>query len=566
MRPKHPRSCMWQEKLRIYRMMVRVRAMEERMLSLQRQGRIGFYGSCYGQEAATLASAAALGAEDWIFPGLREASAMLLRGYPLIPWLAQLFGNQADPTKGRQMPSHQGDRGVHQASWSSVIGTQLPQAVGAAYAAKRRGEKTVVAAYFGDGATSSAAFSQAMLFARSLAAPVVFCCQNNHWSISVPLSRQTAETRLFRKGEAFGIGRGRVDGNSVDAVYEATAAAVARARAGQGPSLLELVTYRLGAHSSSDDPTRYRDQKEVDGWLAKEPIGRTKRELIAAGAWSEASAIAALQKEAAESIAEGIVAAENFPPPPPESLFEDVYADASPWLLAWSSAAFTARGTGGGPAAAAVSEPLEVRRLGFVEYADGLRLMEVYRDARAQRRIADTLFLLEHLPVLTLGRKGRTNDVLADSAELERRGIRVFETDRGGEGTYHGPGQVVGYPIVDLSPDRRDVRRYVRDLEETMLRAALDAGVRAGRVSGLNGIWLAPDADPSSPGPARKLGALGVHLSRWVTSHGFALNVNTDLAAFDLIVACGIRDRGVTLAGQRAAGRPLSHLGGGEPR
>jgi len=185
--------------------------------------------------------------------------------------------------------------------------------------------------------------------------------------------------------------------------------------------------------------------------------------------------------------------------------------------------------------------------------------MEVYRDARVQARVADTLFLLEHFPVLTLGRKGRRTDVLADRGELARRGIQVFETDRGGEATYHGPGQVVGYPIVDLSPDRRDVRRYVRDLEETMLRAALDAGVPAGRVAGLNGIWLAPDADPPSPGPARKLGALGVHLSRWVTSHGFALNVNTDLAAFDLIVACGIRDRGVTSLGAEL-GRPVSQV------
>jgi pyruvate dehydrogenase E1 component alpha subunit len=321
-----------EEKLRIYRMMVRVRGMEERMLSLQRQGRIGFYGSSYGQEAATLGSAAALDADDWIFPGLREASAMLLRGYPLVPWLAQLFGNQGDPTKGRQMPSHQGDRGVHQASWSSVIGTQLPQAVGAAYAAKLRGEKTVVAAYFGDGATSSSAFSQALLFAKRLAAPVVFLCQNNHWSISVPLERQTAETHLYRKGEAFGIESRRVDGNSVDEVYRATAAAVARARSGGGPSMLELYTYRLGAHSTSDDPSRYRDQKEVDAWLAKDPVARAKRELIAAGAWSEAKD-RAQQKEAAEAIGEGITAAEAFAPPPAESLFEDVYAD-SPWTLA----------------------------------------------------------------------------------------------------------------------------------------------------------------------------------------------------------------------------------------
>jgi len=197
---------------------------------------------------------------------------------------------------------------------------------------------------------------------------------------------------------------------------------------------------------------------------------------------------------------------------------------------------------------------LEVRRLGLVEYEDGLRLMEVYRQARQEQRVADTLFLLQHPPVLTLGRKGRRADVLASHGDLERRGIQVFETDRGGEGTYHGPGQIVGYPIIDLSPHRRDVRRYVRDLEETMLRAALDAGVRAGRVAGLNGIWLAPDAEPPSPGPSRKLGALGVHLSRWVTSHGFALNVNTDLSAFDLIVACGIRDRGVTSLARELGG------------
>jgi lipoyl(octanoyl) transferase len=197
-----------------------------------------------------------------------------------------------------------------------------------------------------------------------------------------------------------------------------------------------------------------------------------------------------------------------------------------------------------------VSRVLEVRRLGFVEYQDGLQLQETYRQARAEQRVADTLFLLQHPPVLTLGRKGRRSDVLGDVADLERRGIRVFETDRGGEGTYHGPGQIVGYPIIDLSPDRRDVRRYVRDIEETMLRAAADSHVRAGRVAGLNGIWLAPDAEPPSPGPPRKLGALGVHLSRWVTSHGFALNVNTNLSDFDLIVACGLRDRGVTSLAQ----------------
>jgi lipoyl(octanoyl) transferase len=184
--------------------------------------------------------------------------------------------------------------------------------------------------------------------------------------------------------------------------------------------------------------------------------------------------------------------------------------------------------------------------LGRVEYADGLSLMEAFHSARLAGHIPDTLLLLEHSPVLTLGRKGSRSDVLLSEAALAAAGLEVFETNRGGEVTYHGPGQVVGYPILDLAPDRRDVRRYVHDLEEVLIRTIADAGLVAGRVEGLIGVWLAPDAVPPTPGPSRKLGAIGVHLSRWVTSHGFALNVAPDLSAFDGIVACGIRDRGVT--------------------
>lgn len=208
-----------------------------------------------------------------------------------------------------------------------------------------------------------------------------------------------------------------------------------------------------------------------------------------------------------------------------------------------------------------MSAPLVVRRLGRVEYADGLSLLEAFRTARVAGLIPDTLLLLEHFPVLTLGRKGRRSDVLASAEKLAARDLEIFETDRGGEVTYHGPGQLVAYPIIDLSPDRRDVRRYVRDLEETMLRVARDQGVLAGRVEGLNGIWLSADASPPSAGPARKLGAVGVHLSRWVTSHGFALNVNTDLSAFDLIVACGVHDRGVTsLQRELGAARQMAQV------
>jgi lipoyl(octanoyl) transferase len=180
--------------------------------------------------------------------------------------------------------------------------------------------------------------------------------------------------------------------------------------------------------------------------------------------------------------------------------------------------------------------PLDVRRLGRIRYADGLELQARLVEERKAGTIPDTLLLLEHEPVFTLGRNARRENVLLSEPELRARGFDVFEAGRGGDVTYHGPGQVVGYPILDLAPDRRDVHRYVRDLEEVMIRAAADHGVTVGRISGLTGCWVG-DA---------KLGAIGVRLSRWVTSHGFAFNVDLDLAPFELIVPCGIRTRGVT--------------------
>jgi len=165
---------------------------------------------------------------------------------------------------------------------------------------------------------------------------------------------------------------------------------------------------------------------------------------------------------------------------------------------------------------------------------------------RRAGRIPDQLLLLEHDPVFTLGRNARPDNVLLPADALRERGFEVFESGRGGDVTYHGPGQVVGYPILDLSPDRCDVHRYVRDLEEVMIRACADYGIEAGRVAGLTGTWVGPD----------KIGAIGVRIARWVTSHGFAFNVSTDLSAFDLIVPCGIRGRGVTSL-ERLLGRPL---------
>lgn len=179
---------------------------------------------------------------------------------------------------------------------------------------------------------------------------------------------------------------------------------------------------------------------------------------------------------------------------------------------------------------------LEVSELGLVEYDDGLDLQKDLREKVYAGDIPDQLLLLEHPPVITLGRNSGDGNVVASPEELASRGVSVFEAGRGGDVTFHGPGQVVGYPILDLKPDRRDVRKYVRDLEEVIIRTLAEYGVSTGRIPGLTGVWMAD----------LKVAAIGVRISRWVTSHGFALNVDNDLSYFNTIVPCGISDRGVT--------------------
>ena len=194
-----------------------------------------------------------------------------------------------------------------------------------------------------------------------------------------------------------------------------------------------------------------------------------------------------------------------------------------------------------------VTVPLQIRRLGVVLYAEGLALQQELVAERKADHIPDQLLLLEHPPVITLGAKVRTDrsHVLATDEALDEAGVALFEAGRGGDVTYHGPGQLVGYPIIDLRPDRCDIHRYVRDLEEVMIATAAAFGIQACRVQGLTGAWVGQD----------KLAAIGVRISRWITSHGFALNVATDLSHFSLIVPCGIQDRGVTSLG-RLLGRP----------
>src|SRR5471030_1407957 len=180
--------------------------------------------------------------------------------------------------------------------------------------------------------------------------------------------------------------------------------------------------------------------------------------------------------------------------------------------------------------------PLQVRRLGRVEYEDGLAMQKLVAEARGKDLLPDTLLLLEHPRVITLGRGAKEENLLGTREELKARGYEIHETNRGGDVTYHGPGQIVGYPILDLKPDRKDVRKYVTSIEELMIRVANDYGIKPERVAGRTGIWT----------PSGKLGAIGVHISRWITTHGFAFNVSTALSDFGAIVPCGISDAGVT--------------------
>jgi len=191
--------------------------------------------------------------------------------------------------------------------------------------------------------------------------------------------------------------------------------------------------------------------------------------------------------------------------------------------------------------------PLEVRRLGVVPYGEALAVQKALVEERRAGRVPNRLLLLQHPPVITVGvRRDSRSHIVAGDALLNERGVEVYDAGRGGDVTYHGPGQVVGYPILDLRPDRCDVHRYVRDLEDVMIRVCADYGVAAGRVSGLSGAWVG----------AEKIGAIGVRISRWITSHGFAFNVNTRLDDFQLIVPCGIVDRGVTSL-QKLLGRAV---------
>ncbi len=303
----------------MYRAMLVGRRLDERMVRLQRQGRIGTFAPIKGQEASQIGSAFAIGPQDWMVPSFRETAAMVHRGWPIERILAFFAGY----LEGGQPGPEQHDLPI-----AIPVATQLPHAVGLAYAAQYRGDDAVVMVYFGDGATSEGDFHEAANFAGVWGLPVVFVCQNNQWAISVPLKKQTHSRTLAQKALAYGFPGLQVDGNDVLAVYAASREAVERARAGDGPTLIECVTYRLAMHTTADDPSKYRAEDEVRAWERKDPLSRfaaylQKRNLLDEG----------LEETIDAEIAAAVQRFEDMPPPDPLVMFDHAYAELPPHLV-----------------------------------------------------------------------------------------------------------------------------------------------------------------------------------------------------------------------------------------
>ena len=304
----------------MYELLVLSRAFDERALSLQREGRIGTYPSLLGQEAAQVGSALAIEKDDWVFPSFREMGVHITLGYP-IPLLLRYW---AGDERGLQTPSTLNIFPV-----CVSVGTHLPHAVGAALAARIRGDRIAVAAYFGDGATSKGDFHEGLNMAGVFGLPVVFICQNNQWSISLPVKQQTAAKTLAQKAWAYGLEGIQVDGNDVFAVYRATRNALEKARHGGGPTFIECLTYRLADHTTADDASRYRPASEVEEWRQRDPLLRLRLFMEQGGLWTGNDEKTAWE-QARATIDAAVREAESAPPPDAGDMFDYVSANLSP--------------------------------------------------------------------------------------------------------------------------------------------------------------------------------------------------------------------------------------------
>jgi pyruvate dehydrogenase E1 component alpha subunit len=305
------------ETRRLYRALVASRLYDHKASALQRQGRLATYSPFEGQEAAQIGSAAALRPDDWMVATYRDAAAMHHQGYP---WVNLFLGRTGDE-RGGDTPE-----GVNVLPPSITVGAHMIHAVGLAWAERLQGSDRIALTYFGDGATSEGDFHEAMNFAGVFNTATVFLCQNNGFAISLSRDRQTAADTIAAKGEGYGVPAVQVDGNDLFAVYTVTRDAVATARRGDGPTLIEALTYRIGPHTTTDDPGRYRDESEVELWRLRDPLLRVQRYLEAAGAW-DAAWQAEVEAEEGLLIEEAVAAAEATDPPTPDEMFSSMFAE-----------------------------------------------------------------------------------------------------------------------------------------------------------------------------------------------------------------------------------------------
>lgn len=308
--------------LTLYRGMVRARELDQRMLKLQRQGRLGTFGPCTGQEAPACAAALAMNADDWWVSAFRELGGRLMRGEPMTNIMHYYNGWE----EGNVLPE---DVGRRMLPLSVVIATQCLHATGLGFAAKQAGKDEAVVCFMGDGATSEGDFHEALNFAGVWKAPVVFVSQNNQWAISIPRESQTASQTIAQKGIAYGIPSIQVDGNDALACYVAIQEALGRARRGEGPTFIEAVTYRLMMHTTADDPRKYRDEAQEQEWWGREPLIRFQKYLTEKGLWDDAKETALREelKGLVDAAVKEFEAGGNWKPDAP---FEHVFAEKHP--------------------------------------------------------------------------------------------------------------------------------------------------------------------------------------------------------------------------------------------
>lgn len=329
-------SLSGEDLLRMYELMVLTRAADGKAVKLQRQGRLGTYGPSLGHEACQVGTAFPVRPDDLVFPYFRDLGLYLTLGYPLRDFYLYWMGNEA----GLRTPE-----GMNLFSLAIPVASQIPHAVGGALALKLQKKGAAVVSTFGDGATSEGDFHEALNFAGVFRTPSVFVCYNNQWAISTPLKKQTASPTLAQKAVAYGFPGMVVDGNDILAVYAAVNEALARARGGRGPSLVEAVTYRMTFHTTSDDATRYRSEAELREWEAKDPIRRFQAYLKDKKLWTE-DLEKAVQNRVSAAVEKAVEDAEAVPPPAPEDVFRYMFRDMPPQLKDELAAAGAASGEG----------------------------------------------------------------------------------------------------------------------------------------------------------------------------------------------------------------------------